>query len=143
MVIRPEQCLPAKARDRWIVAADLPTAIAALHHTIVPVDKWDEPNSRCAQWRQQRTERFDVRYLERLPLGMSYLTQVGRVAEVLKRPWLSAGYKFLVDETGVGLRRQPTIPCSAHSGCASCRPTSGTRDRRAKLCRCGIHGPKH
>jgi hypothetical protein len=107
MVVRPEDCIPAKARDRWIVAADLgqsndPTAIAALHHTIVPLDTWDEPNARCSQWKQQRVERFYVRYLERLPLGMSYLTQVGRVAEVLKRPWLAADYKFLVDETGVG-----------------------------------------
>jgi hypothetical protein len=52
--------------------------------------------------KQDRTEHFDVKHLERLPLGMSYPEQVQRVGMLLQRPPLDAGCKLVIDETGVG-----------------------------------------
>jgi hypothetical protein len=98
--------LPARAVDRWILAADLgqsvdPTAICALHHRVVPLDKWT-PDVKKQLWRQDRTEHFDVRHLQRLPLGLSYPAQVQHVATLLGRPPLNAGAALVIDETGVG-----------------------------------------
>jgi hypothetical protein len=98
--------IPVRAVDRWIVGADLgqstdPTAICVLHHRVVPVEKWT-PNAKAETWKQDRTEHFDVRHLERLPLGLSYPVQVARVAALLQRPPLNAGCTLIVDETGVG-----------------------------------------
>jgi hypothetical protein len=95
----------ARPRDRWIVGVDLgqstdPTAICALHHTVVPQDSW-VPNDKSRQWKQERVERFDVLHLERLPLGMPYPAQVAHVARVLARPPLGRA-KLVIDETGVG-----------------------------------------
>jgi hypothetical protein len=97
--------IPAHARDVWIVAADLgqstdPTAICAMHHRVIPSDNWT-PNAKGQFWKQDRAEHFDVRHLERLPLGMSYPAQVQHVANLLARPPL-VGAKLVIDETGVG-----------------------------------------
>lgn len=45
---------------------------------------------------------FDIRYLRRLPLGSSYVDQVGEIRRLLARPPLNAGCEFAIDETGVG-----------------------------------------
>ena len=47
-------------------------------------------------------ETFDVRYLRRLPLGLSYVAQVEEIRRLLSRPPLQQGCEFLIDETGVG-----------------------------------------
>jgi hypothetical protein len=97
---------PARAVDRWIVGVDLgqandPTAVAVLHHRVTPLNTWTR-NPRAQLYRQDRTERFDVRHLERLPLGLAYPVQVQRVASLIERPPLSAGHTLVIDETGVG-----------------------------------------
>jgi hypothetical protein len=109
MITRPADWrhIPARAVNRWIVGADLgqstdPTAICVMHHRVVPLEKWT-PNAKAEMWRQDRVEHFDVRHLERLPLGLSYPVQVARVAALLQRPPLNACKPTLiVDETGVG-----------------------------------------
>lgn len=97
--------IPARAVDRWIVGVDLgqstdPTAICALHHRVLPLQRWT-PNDKAKTWKQERDEHFDVRHLERLPLGMPYPSQVQYVATLLGRPPL-VGAKLVIDETGVG-----------------------------------------
>jgi hypothetical protein len=96
---------PARAVDRWFLAADLgqsidPTAVCALNHRVAPLDKWI-PDERRRQWKQEFTQHFDVRHLQRLPLGMSYPEQVHHVAALKSRQPLDNG-ELVIDETGVG-----------------------------------------
>jgi hypothetical protein len=37
-----------------------PTAIAVLHHRVIPLDSW-KPNDKAQTWKQDRTEHFDVK----------------------------------------------------------------------------------
>lgn len=85
--------------DRFVLAADLgqssdPTAIAVLQHNLVTRRHW--------RGMVEKSETFDVRHLERLPLGLSYVEQVNRVAQLLARPPLNNGCAFVIDGTGVG-----------------------------------------
>ena len=98
--------LPARSVDKWIMAVDLgqstdPSAICIMQHRVIPGDAW-VPDHKTMTTRQDRAEHFDVRHLERLPLGISYPQQVQRCADVLARPPLNAGCKLVIDETGVG-----------------------------------------
>jgi hypothetical protein len=100
------RALPARAVDRWIVGVDLgqstdPTAICVMNHRVVPLKDWT-PNDKAKIWRQDRTEHFDVRHLQRLALGLPYPVQVQQVANILARPPLNAGSALVIDETGVG-----------------------------------------
>jgi hypothetical protein len=87
-------------RVKFVLAADLgqstdPTALCVLeHHTLERMHH---------KGRIQRLgEAFDVRHLQRLPLGLSYIDQVQHVAQLLARPPLHAGCDLIIDETGVG-----------------------------------------
>ncbi len=51
--------------------------------------------------RRQISERFDVRHLQRLPLGMSYPQIVAEVGRLAARPPI-VGCEIIVDATGVG-----------------------------------------
>jgi hypothetical protein len=69
--------IEVRAKDRWIVSVDLGqshdyTAVAAIHHTVVPSKEWKFERS---AHRQQKTERFDVLHLERRPLDEPYPVQ--------------------------------------------------------------------
>lgn len=93
--------------DRWFVGVDLgqstdPTAISVMNHRVMPLDAWDL-NDKTQTRKQKRTTQFDVRHLERLPLGMSYPQQIQRVTNLLARPPLNVlKPKLVIDETGVG-----------------------------------------
>lgn len=96
---------PIRAVNRWILAADLgqsfdPTALCVLNHRVVPGEWKSDDNAR--QWCQERSEHFDCRHLERIPLGTSYPAVVQHVASMLTRPPLNAGCTLVIDETGVG-----------------------------------------
>jgi len=87
-------------REKWVLAADLgqstdPTALCVLHHKNF---RHMSPQGRVTE----AGDAFDVRHLARLPLGLSYLDQVGEVANLLARPPLNAGCDLVIDETGVG-----------------------------------------
>src|SRR6185312_13620243 len=87
--------------DKFVLAADLgqsndPTAIAVLQHRTVKHLRYDGGLLKTI------SEHFDVRHLERLPLGLSYIEQRARVAQLLARPPLNEGCGFAIDNTGVG-----------------------------------------
>lgn len=98
---------PARAVDRWFVGVDLgqstdPTAINVMNHRVTPLDDWIM-DMKAERWKQRKIEHFDVRHLERLPLGMSYPKQIQRVADLLARaPLDKLKPKLVIDETGVG-----------------------------------------
>lgn len=94
-----------RAVDQWILGLDIgqsvdPSAVCALNHQIIPGGEWirDEKN-RVLQ--QSKSERFLVRHLERLPLGMPYPQQIRHVANLLGREPL-IGAAFALDYTGCG-----------------------------------------
>jgi hypothetical protein len=99
--------IPARKIDRWIVGADLgqtndSTAVAVIHHTVTPLENWT-PNAVAKRWRQDKRQLFDLLHLQRFPLGLSYVTQMQMVAELLQRePLASVKLDLVFDQTGVG-----------------------------------------
>jgi hypothetical protein len=86
--------------SKFALAADLgqstdPTAICVMEHVKSAEVSWKGKEKPAG-------ETFDVRYLQRLPLGLSYVEQVAEIARLLGRPPLSSGCEFAIDETGVG-----------------------------------------
>jgi len=95
-----------RAVDRFILGVDLGrshdyTALCALNHRVLQTDDWIQ-NDVAQTCKQKSTEHFDVRWLERLPLGTSYVDVVRHVSNVLARSPLNAGAKLVIDESGVG-----------------------------------------
>lgn len=93
-------------REKHVLAVDLgqsndPTAIAVIRH-----QEHDQFNTDLttldARGARERVESFVVRYLNRLPLGLSYVDQVAEVRRYLGRPPLNKGCELVIDETGVG-----------------------------------------
>jgi hypothetical protein len=87
-------------QEKFVLAADLgqandPTAVAVLQHRIVRHHHWRGGVKHIG-------ETFDIRHLERLPLGLSYVEQRARIAQLLARPPLKDGCHFVIDNTGVG-----------------------------------------
>ena len=91
---QPEPCW--RSEDRYIVGVDLgqasdPTAVCVLH---------------CYSEREDPAEPakfyYDVRHLQRMPLGMSYPAIVHDVAITLDRPPLRGIAELVIDETGDG-----------------------------------------
>jgi hypothetical protein len=88
--------------EKFVLAADLgqsndPTAIAVLHHRTHSCLTWRDNG-----WRSDKSNTFDIRFLQRLPLHLSYVDQVQEVKKLLARPPLSGRADFIVDATGVG-----------------------------------------
>ena len=85
----------------YVVGVDLgqssdPTAICVLEHR-------KTFHHHFTGRRTQLEERFDVRHLQRLPLGLSYVAQVQEVARLLARPPLAnCETELVIDQTGVG-----------------------------------------
>src|SRR5258705_11534775 len=95
----------AKPRDEWVVGLDVgqsidPSAVCALNHQVIAGSDWIQ-NDKNQTMTQTKTERFLVRHLERLPLGMSYPRQIEHVANLLGREPL-VGATFALDYTGCG-----------------------------------------
>lgn len=87
-------------KEKFVLAADLgqsndPTAVAVLCHRRTELMHWQGKI-------REVTETFDVRHLQRLPLGLSYVDQVEHIAMLLARPPLRGDCEFVVDATGVG-----------------------------------------
>lgn len=97
--------IPCRARNDWFLGLDVgqsidPSAVCALNHVVTPHDEWT-PNLKAETWTQNKTERFFVRHLERLPLQIPYPQQVQHVANLLQRDPLQ-GATFALDYTGCG-----------------------------------------
>ncbi len=92
--------------DAWIMGVDLGqrndyTLVSAIHHTRVPLDNW-ECDELKATTRQQVEERFAVRGLQRLPLGMDYTVQAERIRALLLSPPIRGQAELVMDDAGVG-----------------------------------------
>lgn len=77
--------------------------------------------------------RYDVRHLERLPLGLSYVAQAEYIGQLLSRPPLDLGCDFVIDETGVG------------RACADIFDSAGTKPTRVTITAGNeqtAHGPR-
>jgi hypothetical protein len=72
-----------------------PTAVSVIEHQVHNEVTWKGRETRLR-------EEFHVRYLRRLPLGMSYVEQVNRIGDLYSRPPLNASCDLVIDETGVG-----------------------------------------
>jgi hypothetical protein len=99
--------IKAVARDRWICAVDLgqshdSTAIAVIHHVVQPLGTYT-PNAIKKHWKEDRTTRFDLLHLQRIPLNTDYVTQMHMVRELISRePLASSPLDLVFDQTGVG-----------------------------------------
>jgi hypothetical protein len=87
---------PWRSDGRFIVGVDLgqasdPTAVGVLH----AYSEREDPAEPAKHF-------YDVRHLQRLPLGMSYPAIVHDVATMLERPPLRGVAELVIDETGVG-----------------------------------------
>ncbi|MCW2200437.1 hypothetical protein M2227_002527 [Bradyrhizobium elkanii] len=93
---------------RYVVGVDLgqssdPTAIAVIEHRKGVIDSGSAQDRHCGLTAhlQKPAEYADVRYLQRLPLGMAYPAVVQHVADLLARPPINNA-TLIIDETGVG-----------------------------------------
>jgi hypothetical protein len=102
-----------RGKPRFIVGVDLgqsadPTAIAVIEAVSGVVDNGSDNERHCGlPTKQTKSERLNVRHLERLQLGMTYPDQVRHVQNLLARPPLCGDVnqraaEVVVDETGVG-----------------------------------------
>jgi len=60
------------------------TGIAIMHHHVSPLDVWEADERTCTT-RQKCDEFFDIRYLERMPLGVRYPDQISHIQQLLIR----------------------------------------------------------
>ena len=89
-----------------------PTAIAV-------VERWSQFTGEInyATWERPKRTRFAIRWLERVPLGTSYVDVVDRIGS-LSRQWTQLGHCVIVlDATGVGSAVLDMLRRSAHSRC--------------------------
>jgi hypothetical protein len=91
---------------RFCVGLDLgqandPTAIAIVEHHRTPLNDFAVDHDRKVTT-QRVEEFFDMRHLERLPLGTTYPDISGYVAGVMARNPLREGAQLVVDQTGCG-----------------------------------------
>lgn len=111
-----------------------PTALAVLQHTHTKRFNMSGYHTRGSIHAEPRIEwqreTFDVRHLQRLPLGLSYIEVIGEVKRLLARPPLADGCELVIDETGVG---RPVGDLFDVAGCAPTRVsiTAGNAVSRA------------
>jgi hypothetical protein len=91
----------------WEVAVDLGqrqdyTALSVIEHTRMPIPDDFEVDEAWKTIKEKVTERYAVRWLQRLPLGMDYPDQAARIAELLSRPPLRGHADLVIDDAGVG-----------------------------------------
>src|SRR5262245_22829228 len=96
MTTAPEVPVFLTRRIRYVMGVDLgqssdPTAIAVIKHCAGVLDFRSERDRHCNIINtdtkpQQKADRFDVLYLERLALGTSYPTVIDHVINLLARP---------------------------------------------------------
>jgi hypothetical protein len=92
--------------QQWVVGCDLGkrvdyTALNAMQHTREPLDDW-EVDEVQATTRQKVVQRFAVRGLQRLPLGMDYTIQGERIRELLLAPPLRGDADLVIDDSSIG-----------------------------------------
>ncbi len=100
---------PARAIRKWCLSADLgqandSTALSVIEYVespIEPIAGTDWMDAMCRQ--KLHPPVYNVLYLERLKIGMSYVDQVNYVAALLaKEPLFSAKAMFAIDKSSIG-----------------------------------------
>jgi hypothetical protein len=100
----------ARTVDLFVVGVDLGqsqdwTAIAVVQHSTRTLPTWTPHKARYGDGTgrlvQDMETFFDLRALERIPLGTPYPQQIERVEEIMSRPRLR-GSDIIIDGTGVG-----------------------------------------
>jgi len=83
--------IPAEPFQRYLMGVDFGqsvdhTGIAIMHHHVTPLaDAWDADERTCRVV-QKCDEFYDIRYLERVPLGVRYPDQIAHIQRLLIRP---------------------------------------------------------
>lgn len=104
------QRVAVRPENRYIVGVDIgqsmdPTAICVLHHTVMPTGDCTIQHGQLGApgvLRERAEVHFDVRHLERIPLGTPYPAVADYVQSLLMRPPLHDEADLVLDETGVG-----------------------------------------
>jgi hypothetical protein len=92
---------------RFIVGLDLGqsqdfTALSVLEWDRTPLPTWKPKRGNSNALIQDTQDRYDIRHLERLPLGWPYPEIIAYVTNVLAREPLRDGCDLVIDITGVG-----------------------------------------
>ena len=95
----------SKVEHRYFLGLDLgqsndSTAIAVARRVRFLHTK--EAGSRDPHWTEEKPSVFQVGYLERVPLGMTYPAIVNHVARLLQRAVWVGNIDLVIDQTGVG-----------------------------------------
>ena len=114
MTITPDASVFLTRKIRYVMGVDLgqsqdATAISVIEHRagVLDYNSEFEQHTNTGTIPQKKADRFNVLYLERLPLGMSYPSMIEHVINLLARPPLcgDASTKradLVVDDSGVG-----------------------------------------
>jgi hypothetical protein len=101
---------PVTPSREFIMGVDLgqshdPTAICIMEHCRSGTGDWKKSLNASGGRTliEQSKDQFDVRYLQRLPLGWPYPQIISYVIDILKREPLSDGCDLVIDITGVGI----------------------------------------
>lgn len=102
--------VPATPFRRFVCGLDIgqsndPTALCVLEHHRIALPTWTvKPGgtSYANSLVQDTRNHFDVRHLERLPLGWPYPQIIGYVTDVLAREPLKENSTLVADQSGVG-----------------------------------------
>lgn len=117
-----------------------PTALAVLHRVQRFRDKTSLPGT--PEYEREDPvviSKYQVRHLERMPLGTDYLDVVARVRTILQHPDLSGQTTLLVDATGVG---RPVLDMMRRLGMAPIGVTK-TGGQALSAVDTGYNVPKH
>jgi hypothetical protein len=100
---------PARAKRRWCLSADLgqandSTALSVIEFVQVPMEPVAGTDWMDTACRQRLTPpEYNVRHLERLKIGMSYVDQVDYIATLLaKAPLVDPRALFAIDKSSIG-----------------------------------------
>jgi hypothetical protein len=101
---------PVTPSRKFIMGLDLgqsqdPTAICIMEHCHSSTGEWKKSTNANGGRTliEQSKDQFDVRHLQRLPLGWPYPQIISYVIDMLKREPLSDGCDLVIDITGVGI----------------------------------------
>ena len=122
--------LAAEAGVRYFVGLDLgkrqdPTALAVLERRERETGEVDR-----VTYERRREVQTSVRYLERLPLGTSYVDVARHVGTLVRRPELAGRCTLVVDATGVGDAVMELLRMERMPGCRmmAVKITGGERE---------------
>jgi hypothetical protein len=107
----PPRWRPETVR-RYVLGCDLGQLADATALAVIERETVWSPTAATVERRPRRPV-YNVRHLERLPLGVTYPAQAAHVARLLATPPLAGNTELAVDSTGVGI---PVLDLLRHAG---------------------------